>query len=316
MLGGAEPLLPALHPNAFPMAQEDRQSEQFIREVDEELRRAQLKAIWDRFAPLIIGVCVLVVLVTAGYRGWEWWQARQAAQAGDRYMAALQAIESGDRAEGEAQLGRIAEEGGDGYPALARLRIAGEKAAAGAKAEAVAAYDSVAADTAISPSLQGLARVRAALLALDIGDLKGAEERAAPLDEAGNPWRHAAREVLGTAAYQAGELQRARDYFTEIQQDAETPADLWYRSGMMVALIDGQLAPPGTPGQPAPAGGTAEPAQEAPVPAELPTPEAPVAPLQPAPGEAPGLAAPSAPAPAAPIAPAPAPEQQPVNPPQ
>ena len=62
------------------MATEDRQSEQFIREVDEELRRAQLKAIWDRFAPLIVGVCVLVVLVTAGYRGWIWWQAREAAQ--------------------------------------------------------------------------------------------------------------------------------------------------------------------------------------------------------------------------------------------
>jgi hypothetical protein len=68
------------------------------------------------------------------------------------------------------------------------------------------------------------------------------------LNVAGNPWRHAAREVIGTANYQAGDLPGARDAFAEIQQDAETPQDLWLRSGMMVALIDGQLAAPGTQG--------------------------------------------------------------------
>ena len=205
------------------MCQDERQSEQFIREVDEELRRAQLKSIWDRFAPLIIGVCVLVVLVTAGYRGWLWWEERQAAAAGDRFMAAMEAIESGNRAEGEAEIARIAEEGRGGYAALARLRLAGEKAAAGSKAEALAAYDAVAADASVAPTLRDVARIRAALLALDSGDVAGAKERAAPLDTAGNPWRHAAREVLGMAAYKSGELQTARDYFSAIQQDAETP---------------------------------------------------------------------------------------------
>jgi hypothetical protein len=257
------------------MATEDRQSEQFIREVDEELRRAQLKAIWDRFAPLIIGVCVLVVLVTAGYRGWIWWQAREAAQAGDRYMAALENLQGENKALGEAEMAEIAEQGG-GYAPLARLRLAGEKAAAGQKAEAIAAYDAVSSDAFVSEPLRDLALIRAALLALDTGDLAGARERAAPLEEPGNPWRHAAREVLGMAAYESGELQQARDYFAQIQQDAETPPDLWVRSGMMTALIDGQLAAPGAAEEGA-SGGAAGPAEAAPPaarpPAELAVPE-------------------------------------------
>ena len=57
--------------------------------------------------------------------------------------------------------------------------------------------------------------------------------------------------MIGTAAYQAGDLQAARDAFTEIQQDAETPQDLWIRSGLMVSLIDGQLAAPGSATLPA-----------------------------------------------------------------
>ena len=153
------------------MANDERQSETFIREVDEELRRDQLKALWKRFAPLIIGVCVLIVAVTAGYRGWMWWQERKAAQAGDRFMAALTEIESGDRAKGEAELAAIAAESGAGYSALARLRLAGEKAGAGDKPAALTAYDAVADDATVPQPLRDLARIRAALLALDTGDV-------------------------------------------------------------------------------------------------------------------------------------------------
>jgi hypothetical protein len=237
------------------MANDERQSETFIREVDEELRRDQLKALWKRFAPLIIGVCVLIVAITAGYRGWVWWQERKAAEAGDRFMVALTEIESGDRAKGEAELAAIAKDSDAGYAALARLRLAGEKAASD-KAAAIAAYTGVADDQSVPEPLRDVARIRAALLALDTGDLKGAKDRAAPLNVAGNPWRHVAREVIGTAAYQAGDLQAARDAFTEIQQDAETPQDLWIRSGLMVSLIDGQLAAPAEASKAAPPSGS------------------------------------------------------------
>lgn len=279
------------------MANDERQSDTFIREVDEELRRDQLKGLWKRFAPLIIGVCVLIVAVTAGYSGWTWWQERKASQAGDRFLEALAKIEGGDRAAGEAELASIAADSDAGYSALARLRLAGENAGAGAKKEALDTYDAVAADNSVPQPLRDLARIRAAILALDTGDVAGAKERATPLNIAGNAWRHAAREVIGTANYQAGDLQAARDAFAEIQQDAQTPQDLWMRSGLMISLIDGQLAAPGTQ----PAGGATPPAvPDAPVPESA----APAPSPDPAPAPAPEAATP-APAPDA-AAPAPA----------
>jgi hypothetical protein len=226
------------------MANDERRTETFIREVDEELRRDQLKALWKRFAPLIIAVCVLVVAVTAGYRGMIWWQERAAARAGDRFLTALNAIASGNRAEGEAELQAIAAEGGAGYAALARLRLAGEQAAQGAKEEALQGFDAVMDDQSLSEPLRATARMRAALLALDMGDVEGATSRAGPLNVPGNPWRHIAREVLGTARYQTGDLAGAREMFVQIQEDAETPFDLRVRAGSMIALIDGQLAQP------------------------------------------------------------------------
>ncbi|MGH6926228.1 MAG: tetratricopeptide repeat protein [Propylenella sp.] len=228
------------------MANDERRTDTFIREVDEELRREQLKALWDRFGWLFIGACVLIVAITAGYRGWIWWEERRAAQAGDRFLAAIEAIERGSRAEGEAQLNAIAEEGGSGYAALARLKLAGDKVAAGEKEAALAAYDTFAGDMSLGEPLRDLARIRAALLALDAGDAAGAVERAETLNVPGRPWRHAAREVLGTAAYATGDLRKAREYFASIQEDAETPADIWQRSGLMISLIDGQLGDAGS----------------------------------------------------------------------
>jgi hypothetical protein len=249
------------------MADDDRRSETFIREVDEELRRDQLKALWKRFAPLIIGVCVLVVAITAGYRGWIWWHERQAAQAGDRFLAAIEQIQSGKTAEGEAALQAIAAESGAGYASLARLRLAGEKAGEGKKDEALKDFDAIANDNAVSTPLRDIARIRAALLALDTGDLEGAKTRATPLIESGNPWRHMAREVVGTADYQEGDLKAARAAFQEIQEDAQTPPDLWLRSGLMIALIDGQL----------PEATTSPPADSSAAPAEGEQPAAPSA---------------------------------------
>jgi hypothetical protein len=279
------------------MADDERRSETFIREVDEELRRDQLKSLWMRFAPLIIGACVLVVLVTAGYRGWIWWHERIAAQAGDRFLAAIEQIQSGKRAEGEAALQAIASEDGAGYAALARLRLAGENAGEGAKPEALKDFDAIASDNSLSTPLRDIARIRAALLALDTGDLEGATQRAEPLAVAGNPWRHAAREVLGTAAYQEGDLKAARADFSEIQQDAQTPPDLWIRAGLMVALVGGQLAEPAPAASSDAAGQGAAPATAAPAPA---APAAPSA-ANPAPeAPAPEVPAPAAPAPAQP----------------
>lgn len=250
------------------MSNDDRSSDQFIREVDEELRRDQLKALWDRFGWLVIAVCILVVLVTAGYRGWYWWQERRAAEAGDRYMAALDAAAAGKAEDADKGLAEVAALGG-GYGVLARLAAAGEKAETGDRDAAIDAFDAVAGDVAAPPALRDLARLRAALVALDAGDLDGAAGRAAELDKSGNPWRHAAREVLGTVAYRKGELGRARDLFGAVQADAEAPQEAQGRAALMVSLIDGQLAPaapdaaPATEGA-APAAGAAAPADATP----------------------------------------------------
>src|SRR6202044_2660334 len=47
-------------------------------EVDEEVRREQLKKLWERYGNYLIAVCVLVVVGVGAWRGYEWGQGKQA----------------------------------------------------------------------------------------------------------------------------------------------------------------------------------------------------------------------------------------------
>lgn len=213
-----------------------------FREVEEEVRRDQAKKLWDRYGAYVIGVAVLIVAVTAGYRGWEWYSARQAAEAGAEYYAAMQLARDGKTAEAEAAFNEIAA-GSGGVATLARLRAAAVTAEAGDKQAAIAEYDAVAGRAGVQRDLRNVARVRAAYILLGMGDRAGVEQRVGDLAVEGNIWRASARELLGLAAYQAGDLDTATQRFDEILADNETPSDMRARAQLMVSLLAADRAP-------------------------------------------------------------------------
>jgi hypothetical protein len=208
-----------------------------FREVDEDLRHDQYKRLWDRFGPYVIGLAVLIVAVTAGWRLWEYWQLRSAEATGDRFVAALALADKGKREEAIAALDQIAADGSGRYPVLAEFRIASEKAAAGDTEGAVAAFDALAGASATPDMIKPIARLRAALILVDTASLADLEDRIGDLAATGEPWRHSAREILGLAARREGDLATARKSYDQIAADQEKPADLQTRAQFMLALI-------------------------------------------------------------------------------
>ena len=78
-----------------------------FREVDDDLRREQLKRMWDRYGTYVIGLAVLIVLVTAGWRFYEYWQEQRAEASGDRFVAALRLAEDGKHTEAVTALDEL-----------------------------------------------------------------------------------------------------------------------------------------------------------------------------------------------------------------
>jgi hypothetical protein len=218
-----------------------------FREVDEDLRHEQYKRLWDRFGPYVIGLAVLIVAVTAGWRLWEYWQLRSAEATGDRFVAALTLADEGNHEEAVAALDEIAADGSGLYPVLADFRVAAEKAASGDTEGAIQAFDAIATASRTPDAIKPIARLRAALILVDTASLADLEDRIGDLAATGEPWRHSAREILGLAAWRVGDLETARKYYEQIAADQDKPADLQTRAQFMLALIQARAGDAAAP---------------------------------------------------------------------
>jgi hypothetical protein len=211
---------------------------EFTREVDEEYRREQLTAIFKKYGNLIIGVVLLIVI---GVGGWQFLQWRQtvAAQAGAvAYEKALALSTQNKGAEAEAALAAIAAETSNPYHGLATLRQAAEIAKRDA-AEGVKAYDAIAADATLEAELKNAARIRAGYLLVDTAALDEITRRIADLAVPAGTWRNAAREILGLAAYRAGDTEKAAQAFQDIAIDPAASQSMKSRAEVIVQLVRG-----------------------------------------------------------------------------
>jgi hypothetical protein len=213
--------------------------EQFVsdifQEVDEEVRREQLKKLWERWGNYVVAAAILLVAGVGAWRGYEWWEAKKAAESGAAFEAAATLAEAGKRSEAEAAFAKVATDGTTGYRHLARLREAAELAQTDPKA-AIAAYDKIAADGAVGQVLQDLAALRAGALLIDAGSLAEAQRKLEPLAAAERTFRYTARELLVLAAWRAGDSAALKRWSDMILTDVQTPSSTRQRIEMLMAL--------------------------------------------------------------------------------
>jgi hypothetical protein len=201
----------------------------FLREVEEELRSDKLKAFWRRFAPFIIGVAVLIVLLVAANEIWKWWSSNAAATASDQYYAAASLAENGDVDGARAAFAELESSGPSGYATLARFQEAALLTGQGDIDGAIAAYDELAASLD-QRRLRELAYVFAGYLAVDHLDIAAVEQRVGGLTSEDNPMRNNAREALGLAYYKAGNIEQARANFEAMAADPAAGQDMQLRA--------------------------------------------------------------------------------------
>jgi hypothetical protein len=214
----------------------------FFREVNQEIRQDQARALWERYGMIAIAAAVGVVLITAGIVAWQYWTESRANSSGDAYSQALTLAAEGRTDEAMAALEALEADGYGAYPVLARMRGATLSAEAGDATTAVASFDSVAADSAVPQSVRDMARLRAALLLVDHGAYEDVAQRAEPLTGETNLLRHSAREALALSAWKAGRAADALALFDEISDDQGAPQNTRQRAQLMSELIRGSGA--------------------------------------------------------------------------
>jgi hypothetical protein len=205
-------------------------------EVDEEVRREQLKKLWDKYSIYIIAAALLVIAAVGGWRGYQYLEAKKAAEAGAAFDAAVDLSEQNKRAEAEAAFSKLATSAPSGYRMLARLRSAAEIATRDPQAGA-RMYDDIAADRSMGAEQQDLARIRAAGLLLDTASYPSMLQRLESATKPDATFRHTARELLALSAWRANDTAAARQWLDMIASDAETPSAMRSRAEALQALL-------------------------------------------------------------------------------
>ena len=205
-------------------------------EVDEEVRRDQLKKLWDKYSLYIIAAALLIIAGVGGWRGYEYLEAKKAAEAGAAFDRAVELSEQNKHAEAAAAFADLAAKATSGYRILARLRQAAEVAKRDPQA-AAKIYDDIEADRSVGAAEQDLARIRAAHLLLENSTYQNMLQRLEPATSATSTFRHTARELLALSAWRTNDATAARQWLDLIANDGETPPSLRSRAEALQALL-------------------------------------------------------------------------------
>ena len=205
-------------------------------EVDEEVRRDQLKKLWDKYSIYIVAAALLVIAAVGGWRGYQYVEARKAAEASVAFNRAVELSEQGKHEDAEKAFADLAAKAPYGYRLLSRFHQAAELASRDPKA-AAKMFDELAANSSVGAEQQELARIRAAGLLVDSATYADMKQRLEPDTVPAATFRHSARELLALSAFHANDTTAARLWLDQISADNETPPSLRSRAEALQALL-------------------------------------------------------------------------------
>lgn len=215
------------------------ESDSFINEVTEEVRREKLSQYLRRYG--WIGV-VLVVAVVGGAAWNEYIKAQDAAAAQGLGDTILTALETTDDAARAAAMSAVPATG----PAVVvtALLTAAEQHNAGEVQAAVATLDALAVNPDVDVIYRDLAALKSLILGAETIDPTIRRTSLEALATPGAPFRMLALEQIALADLMAGERDAALAGLRAIVEDAEVTAGLSDRASGLIVALGGTLGAP------------------------------------------------------------------------
>lgn len=218
----------------------DINSDLIAQEVDDEVRRERMNALWKAYGKYVIGAAVGVVLVVAGREIYNWQVKKTESAQSEAFASALEdaQVEGADvSAIWQAAMPNL----GDGYGALAQLRLAGALVADGKNEDALAVYEALSKNTKADEALRDLATLKAGMLMVGRPDsLDAAKSKLATIAVKGKAWYFTAQEQLALIDLKQGDTDAALLKFTLLADDAQTPQTIQARARQFRDFIETQ----------------------------------------------------------------------------
>lgn len=213
------------------------ETDSFIEEVTEEVRRDRLFATFRKYG--WIGVALVAIIV--GGTAWnEWQKARAQSQAQVFGDAILAALDSDDAAARVIALEQISAGDGSGRAAVLGFLAADETLKGGDREGALTRLEALAADADLPDNYRQLAEIKAVILAGD--DMAAADRDAAlaRLATPGAPFRVLALEQQALVLVSDGKTDAALGLLNQILNEPDVTPGLRRRATEMIVVLGGE----------------------------------------------------------------------------
>ncbi|MBP7252993.1 MAG: tetratricopeptide repeat protein [Alphaproteobacteria bacterium] len=194
-----------------------------LREIDEELQREHMAALWRKYQVLIMGIIACLIFGTAANSAWKQHVAQKEVSLSVALGSVATRPEMQDAEKIEAFQAFARSNPGAGQGVLAQMAGISVMLRANKTDEALKALDALANDRTASPLTQDYARLVRIQVQFEKGDPVQLRQQLAPLAAEGQPWRYTARVLQGGLYGKHGDNAKAKEIFQTLSQDNQAP---------------------------------------------------------------------------------------------
>ncbi len=213
-------------------------SEEFIREVDEDLQQEKNEQLWKKFLPYVISIAVGIILFTSGYVFWDNYSNNTKQKLGDDFTAAVELANEEDLDAALLALDRIVDKGSDGYVTLSKMKKASILIESGNLDDGLDIYLELE-KNAVDQSFRDISTILYVLNSIDTKNSDLLLEKLIPLEKS-KIWKSSALELMAFIYLKKSDREKAIEIFKSISQMQNTPSSLSNRSQSMLDFLEGR----------------------------------------------------------------------------
>jgi hypothetical protein len=230
------------------LAQAPEITDTFVREVDENLRRDQLRDFLKAYSGWLIAGVVLFLAACGGYIWYQQHREKRTQEEVEQLAQIYKDIGNGNTAKVPQQLDSLSHAGSKAVRASALFTRAAVAIQNNDLKLAAATYKTVANDSGLPQPYRDAALIRETALEFDQLKPEDVIARLQPLTTPGNPWFGSAAEMTALALIKEGKNAEAGQLFATIAKDKDAPDSLRSRAvqiaGSLGADASAALPPP------------------------------------------------------------------------
>ena len=210
-------------------------SEEFIKEVDEDIKEEKRIKLWKKLIPYVISFSLTIILFTSGFVFWKNYTRNSNQTLGDDFTAAVDLANEDDTDAALLALDRIVDKGSDGYATIAKMKKASLLIDKGLSDEGLSIYLDLERN-AVDQSFRDIATILYVLNSLNNESKDDLLKKIIPLENS-EIWKSSALELKGYIYLRNNEIDKAIETFETISKLPSKPGDLSQRAKNLINLL-------------------------------------------------------------------------------